>query len=62
MRDYAGAASGTTMGLLVSNGVAMLANGPDTPDGDEGDGGDISGAPFEAMKDIRLTSYAACAG
>ena len=39
---------------LVSNGVAMLANGPDTPDGDAGDGGDISGAPFEAMKDIRL--------
>jgi Mn-containing catalase len=39
---------------LVSNGVAMLANGPDTPDGDMGDGGDISGAPFEAMKDIRL--------
>ena len=39
---------------LVSNGVAMLANGPDKPDGDAGDGGDISGAPYEAMKDIRL--------
>ncbi|MBB1492234.1 MULTISPECIES: manganese catalase family protein [unclassified Paracoccus (in: a-proteobacteria)] len=38
---------------LVSNGVAMLANGPDKPGGDEGDGGDISNAPFEAMKDIR---------
>lgn len=37
---------------LVSNGVAMLNNGPDN-DGDEEDGGDISGAPFEAMKDIR---------
>jgi Mn-containing catalase len=39
---------------LVSNGVAMLANGPDTKDGDAGDGGDISDAPFEAMKDVRL--------
>lgn len=39
---------------LVSNGVAMLANGPDQPDGDVGDGGDISNAPFEAMKDARL--------
>jgi Mn-containing catalase len=38
---------------LVSNGVAMLANGPDEPDADAGDGGDISDAPFEAMKDIR---------
>ena len=38
---------------LVSNGVAMLANGPDKPGGDEGDGGDISKAPFEEMKDIR---------
>lgn len=38
---------------LVSNGVAMLANGPDKPDGDEGDGGDITGAPFADMKDIR---------
>ena len=39
---------------LVSNGVAMLANGPDQLDGDVGDGGDISNAPFEAMKDARL--------
>jgi hypothetical protein len=38
---------------LVSNGVAMLNNGPDN-DGDEEDGGDISDAPFEDMKDIRL--------
>ncbi len=41
---------------LVSNGVAMLNNGPDIPDGDTGDGGDISGAPFEDMKDIRLAA------
>jgi Mn-containing catalase len=40
---------------LVSNGVAMLANGPDN-DGDEGDGGDISDAPFEGMKDVRLAA------
>ena len=39
---------------LVSNGVAMLANGPDGDD--TGDGGDISGAPFEDMKDIRLAA------
>lgn len=39
---------------LVSNGVAMLANGPDEEGADMGDGGDISDAPFEAMKDIRL--------
>lgn len=39
---------------LVSNGVAMLANGPDGDDVD--DGGDISGAPFEDMKDIRLAA------
>jgi Mn-containing catalase len=38
-------------GVGVSNGVAMLANGPDTPDGDAGDGGDVSGAPYE---DARL--------
>ena len=38
---------------LVSNGVAMLNNGPDT-DLDEMDGGDISAAPREMMKDIRL--------
>ena len=40
---------------LVSNGVAMLNNGPDS-DLDESDGGDVSDAPFEAMKDIRLTA------
>ena len=38
---------------LVSNGVAMLNNGPDG-DTDDEDGGDISGAPYEMMKDIRL--------
>jgi Mn-containing catalase len=38
---------------LVSNGVAMLNNGPDKEGGDAGDGGDISKAPFEEMKDIR---------
>lgn len=36
---------------LVSNGVAMLNNGPDGDD--TGDGGDISGAPQELMQDIR---------
>jgi Mn-containing catalase len=41
---------------LVSNGVAMLNNGPDIPDGDVGDGGDISATPFEDMKDIRLAA------
>lgn len=41
---------------LVSNGVAMLNNGPDKKDGDARDGGDISGAPFEDMKDIRLAA------
>jgi Mn-containing catalase len=40
---------------LVSNGVAMLNNGPDN-DGDEGGGGAISDAPFEGMKDIRLAA------
>jgi len=40
---------------LVSNGVAMLNNGPDN-DGDEEDGSDISGAPYAAMKDIRLAA------
>lgn len=41
---------------LVSNGVAMLNNGPNSKDGDVGDGGDISGAPFADMKDIRLAA------
>ena len=48
---------------LVSNGVAMLANGPDKPGADQGDGGDISNAPFEAMKDIRsFASFASYGG
>ncbi len=38
---------------LVSNGIAMLANGPD---GDEDDNQDISDAPFENMQDIRLAA------
>jgi Mn-containing catalase len=37
----------------VSNGVAMLANGPDS-DGDETGGADITGAPMEAMKNAAL--------
>lgn len=41
---------------LVSAGVAMLNNGPDVPDSDVGDGGDISGAPFKDMADIRLAA------
>lgn len=41
---------------LVSNGVAMLNNGPDVEDADAGDGGDISMSPFEAMQDIRLAA------
>jgi Mn-containing catalase len=40
---------------LVSNGVAMLNNGPD-PDVNDMDGGDIGNAPYEAMKDIRLAA------
>jgi Mn-containing catalase len=40
---------------LVSNGVAMLNNGPDDPSNEAG-GADISGAPFEAMQDIRLAA------
>ncbi len=40
---------------LVSNGVAMLNNGPDKGV-DEEMGGDISDAPFELMKDIRLAA------
>ncbi|MGF7056081.1 Mn-containing catalase [Bosea sp. OAE752] len=41
---------------LVSNGVAMIANGPDKKDGDMGDGGDLSGAPFADMSDMRLAA------
>ena len=40
---------------LVSNGVAMLNNGPDA-EADTTSAPDISGAPFEAMKDIRLAA------
>jgi Mn-containing catalase len=47
---------------LVSNGVAMLNNGPDSDAGEAG-GADISNAPFEAMKDIRsFASFASGAG
>ena len=38
---------------LVSNGVALLNNGPDKSEKGEPD---ISGAPFEDMKDIRLAA------
>jgi len=38
---------------LVSNGVAMLNNGPGEP---ESSGADITDAPFDAMKDIRLAA------
>jgi Mn-containing catalase len=38
---------------LVSNGVAMLNTGPGDPDSS---GADISDAPFEHMKDIRLAA------
>lgn len=37
---------------LVSNGVAMLANGPDDEANEEG-GADITGAPFASMQGIR---------
>jgi Mn-containing catalase len=47
---------------LVSNGVAMLNNGPDSAADDSGDGGDISGAPFDAMKEIRFYASFASAG
>lgn len=40
---------------LVSNGVAMLNNGPET-NSDSSDGGDISDAPFADMADIRLAA------
>jgi Mn-containing catalase len=40
---------------LVSNGVAMVANGPDS-DGDQVEGGDISDVPFADMKNIRLAA------
>ncbi len=47
---------------LVSNGVSMLANGPDADKDDSEMGGDISGAPYEAMKDIRLANAFYSAG
>jgi Mn-containing catalase len=37
---------------LVSNGVALLNNGPGDPESEA----DITGAPFEDMKDIRLAA------
>jgi Mn-containing catalase len=40
---------------LVSNGVAMINNGPDSAQ-DENPGGDISEAPWGDMKDIRLAA------
>jgi Mn-containing catalase len=40
---------------LVSNGVAMLNNGPDAPEETPG-GADITGAPFEAMTQARLAA------
>ncbi|NMG38979.1 manganese catalase family protein [Chelativorans sp. ZYF759] len=41
---------------LVSNGVSMLANGPDEKDADMEGGGDISDAPYDMMKDARLAA------
>jgi Mn-containing catalase len=41
---------------LVSNGVAMLNNGPDSEADDEVGPEDITDAPHAAMKDIRLAS------
>jgi Mn-containing catalase len=41
---------------LVSNGVAMLNNGPDVPDADMSGPADISDAPYEIMKDMRLAA------
>ena len=38
---------------MVSNGVAMLNNGPDSEVNEAG-GADITQAPFKAMQDIRL--------
>ena len=40
---------------LVSNGVAMLNNGPRS-EATKTDGGDITDAPFEDMQDIRLAA------
>ena len=38
---------------LASNGVAMLANGPENPKNEKGNV-DITGAPFHEMQDVRL--------
>lgn len=38
---------------LVSNGVSMIANGPDAEADDSGDGGDISAAPYRDMQNVR---------
>ena len=40
---------------LVSNGIAMLNNGPDNPAHEKG-GADVTGAPFNAMQDVRLAA------
>ena len=40
---------------LVANGISMLANGPDKTANERG-GADISGAPWEDMKDMRLAA------
>ena len=40
---------------LVSNGIAMLNNGPDNERNEKG-GADITGAPFNGMQDIRLAA------
>ena len=40
---------------LVANGISMLANGPDKPANEKG-GKDISDAPWEDMKDMRLAA------
>jgi Mn-containing catalase len=41
---------------LVSNGVAMLNNGPEKADQDEAEPADITNAPFAAMNEIRLAA------
>ena len=40
---------------LVSNGIVMLANGPDDPKNEKG-GADITKAPFEMMQNVRSTA------
>src|SRR5687768_11405446 len=41
---------------LVSNGVSMLASGPDIPDRDVSGAEDISAAPFADMTNARLAA------